>query len=309
MSRVTARAPSSIANLGPGFDVFGLAVDAFHDEVALERTGGPTRIASGDGVPRGLRANTAGLVVSAMRRRFGVGDGVEITIRKGVPPGAGLGSSAASAAAAAVAFDALFGLGLGGEELAEIAGSGERASAGLAHYDNAAASVLGGFVAVRTGPFGAVRMDPPADLRMCVAIPRIAVPRAKTRASRGLVPGRVPLRDHVANLASASAMVAGFARKDTALICGSVRDAVAEPARRRTIPGFAGVRRRALEAGACGVAISGAGPSVVAFARGGGRLGRIGAAMSRGFAAAGAGCDVVRCGPAGGARARRGRGA
>lgn len=302
---VTARAPSSVANLGPGFDTFGLAVNAFYDEVTLVKTKGGVAITADGGVPTSPNSNTAGIVVSNMKRRFRTKGGVDIIIRKGVPVGSGMGSSAASAAAAAVAFDRLYGLNLGPAELVELAGSGEKASAGAPHYDNAAAAVLGGFVIVRTDPLDVIRIEPPQDMRLCIAIPKIDVPKNKTKASRGLLPRQVSLRDHVANLANASAMVAGFAKKNTDRIGGGALDVVAEPARRRMIPGFDKVRQNALRAGAIGVAISGAGPSVVAFSKKSDDLEGISAAMAGGFESAGIECMTVACNPTKGASIRK----
>jgi len=113
-------------------------------------------------------------------KKLKIKGGVEIKIKKGIPAGYGMGSSAASAAATAVAFDKLFKLKLDGNSLVEFAGSGEKASAGTVHYDNVAASVLGGFVIVRTNPLHVIRIDPPTNLRMCVAVPTISVPKKKT---------------------------------------------------------------------------------------------------------------------------------
>lgn len=302
--RVTARAPSSTANLGPGFDVFGLAVDAFHDMVTLTRQDRGITIVTDGNIPADPDQNTAGLVIKNIRRRFGIRGGIKITIKKGVPPGFGLGSSAASAAAAAVAADRMFKLGLDGNALVELAGFGERASAGSIHYDNVAASVLGGFVIVRTGPLDVIRLGPPAGLRMCVAVPELDVPKRKTKVSRAAIPAKVRLTDSVANLSNAASMVAGFAGKDPRIIGSSVRDVIVEPARRHMIPGFDRVKKNAMRAGALGVTISGAGPSMIAFAEETAGLDRIAASMSRGFASAGIGCRTVICRPAGGATAR-----
>lgn len=181
VSKVTIKAPSSTANLGPGFDVFGLAVDAFYDTVTLTKIKNGIKIITDDDVPVNPEKNTAGLVVKNMRKRFKIKEGIEIRIKKGIPAGFGMGSSAASAAAAAVAFDKLFGLKLDKNTLVEFAGSGEKASAGTVHYDNVAASVLGGFVIVKTDPLDVIRIEPPANLRMCIAVPTIEVPRKKPK--------------------------------------------------------------------------------------------------------------------------------
>ncbi len=298
---VGARAPSSTANLGPGFDVFGLALDAFFDEVVLSRTKGGITIKTSGEIPVDPLKNTAGIVVKKMSENFKTGGGLEIRIKKGVPTGFGMGSSAASAAAAAVAFDGLFGLGLDSNELVRFAGMGEKASAGAVHYDNVAASVLGGFVIVRDDPLDVIGISPPRDLALCVAIPSIKTPARKTEISRGVIPKKVGLECCVKNISSAASMVAGFAKKDTLLIGSSVRDAIVEPARLRMIPGFSRIKSGALDAGALGVTISGAGPSVIAFASKSSDLKKIAGSMEEGFGSAGTKCRTVVCRPSRGA--------
>jgi len=305
VSKVTVKAPSSTANLGPGFDVFGLAIDAFYDVITLTKTKSGIIIITDDNVPTNPENNTAGLVVKNMKKKFRIKDGIEIKIKKGVPAGFGMGSSAASAAAAAVAFDKLFGLKLDGNSLVEFAGYGEKASAGSVHYDNVAASVLGGFVIVKTNPLDVIRIEPPTNLRMCIAVPKIAVPKKKTKVSRGVIPKKIKLTDSVLNLSNAAAIVTGFMKKDSELIGNSIKDVIVEPARQHMIPGFAKVKQNALKAGALGVTISGAGPSVIAFSKSSADLKKISLAMSRGFAAANTKCQTVICKPSKGAADKR----
>ena len=161
---VTVRAPCSTANLGPGFDVFGMALDALYDNVVLTKKGKGIVIVSSDNIPLSPSKNTAGLVVSSMKKKFKLKDGIEIKIKKNVPAGYGMGSSAASAAACAVGMNRLYNLKLTDAELVEFAGIGEKASAGTIHYDNVAASALGGFVIVKTKPLQVVKIQPPNDL-------------------------------------------------------------------------------------------------------------------------------------------------
>lgn len=300
-SKITVRAPSSTANLGPGFDVFGLAVDAFFDEVTLTKKKSGISIVTEDNIPTNPNNNTAGLVVKNMIKKFKIKDGIEIKIKKGVPAGFGMGSSAASAAATVIAFDKMYELKLDENTLVEFAGSGEKASAGSVHYDNVAASVLGGFVIVRTNPLNVIKIKPPMNLRMCVAVPKLEVPKKKTKVSRGVIPKKVSLVDSVANLSNAAAIVAGFMKKDPKLIGDSIKDVIVEPARQHMIPGFAKVKENALKAGAFGVTISGAGPSVIAFSKSSADLKKISLAMSRGFASANTKCQTVICKPSKGA--------
>lgn len=299
---VTAKAPCSTANLGPGFDVFGLALDAFFDEVTLTKKDGGITIITSDQIPTSPNKNTAGLVAQHMKKKFKVKGGLQIRIKKGVPPGFGMGSSAASAAATAVAFDRLYKLNLDANTLVECAAIGERASAGTIHYDNAAASVLGGFVIVRTNPLDVIRISPPSDLRLCVAVPKLTVPPKKTAVSRSVVPKQVKLVDVVTNLSNAAAIVAGFTKKDSALIGRSIRDVIVEPAREHLIPGFSAVKNNALRSGALGVTISGAGPSVIAFATKKSNLKKIADAMRLGFASAKTDSTTIICKPADGTK-------
>ena len=301
VSKITVRAPSSTANLGPGFDTFGLAIDAFYDEVTLTKTKKGITIVTDDNIPTNPENNTAGLVVKNMKKKLKIKSGVEIQIKKGIPAGFGMGSSAGSAAATAVAFGKLFKIKLNSNQLVEFAGFGEKASAGTIHYDNVAASVLGGFVIVKTNPLNVISIDPPTNLRMCVAVPKIDVPKKKTKVSRGVIPKKVKLTDAVLNLSNASAIVAGFIKKDPELIGNSIIDVIVEPARQHMIPGYEKVKQNALKAGAYGVTISGAGPSVIAFSKNSFDLKKISTAMAKGFKTANIECQTIVCKPSKGA--------
>jgi homoserine kinase len=301
VSKITVRAPSSTANLGPGFDTFGLAIDAFYDEVTLTKTKKGITIVTDDNIPTNPENNTAGLVVKNMKKKLKIKSGVEIQIKKGIPAGFGMGSSAGSAAATAVAFGKLFKIKLNSNQLVEFAGFGEKASAGTIHYDNVAASVLGGFVIVKTNPLNVISIDPPTNLRMCVAVPKIDVPKKKTKVSRGVIPKKVKLTDAVLNLSNASAIVAGFIKKDPELIGNSIKDVIVEPARQHMIPGYEKVKQNALKAGAYGVTISGAGPSVIAFSKNSFDLKKISTAMAKGFKTANIECQTIICKPSKGA--------
>ncbi len=305
-SKITAVAPSSTANLGPGFDVFGLAVNAFYDEITLtkKKTKGVS-IVTEDDIPTNPDKNTAGLVVKNMIKKFKTKDGIEIKIKKNIPAGYGMGSSAASAAAAAVAFDKLYKLKLDGNSLVEFAGMGEKASAGSIHYDNVAASVLGGFVIVKTEPLDIIKIDPPTNLRMCIAVPKLKVPKKKTKVSRSVIPKKISLTASITNLSNATAIVVGFMNKDPELIGKSIKDVIVEPARQYMIPGFSKVKENALKAGALGVTISGAGPSVIAFSKSSADLKKISLAMAKGFESAKIECQTIICKPSMGTKIKK----
>jgi homoserine kinase len=304
----TAVAPSSTANLGPGYDVFGLALDAFYDRVTISRqSAGEGRITiniSDARIPVAPESNSAGLVVKKMAKEFRITDNLLVRVKKGVPAGYGIGSSAASASAAAVAFDNLYKLKIKKEELVEYAAEGELASAGTKHYDNVSASVIGGFVisSMKSGPVPRfVRLTPPPDLVLVVAVPSIQVPERKTEMARSVLPKEIPLRSMVHNVSGASTIVAGFALKDVELIARGIDDAVVEPARKHLIPGFDAVRENAIAAGALAVTISGAGPSIIAFLKTAINSKQVAKAMEAGFGKTGTRCRTFPCRPSAGA--------
>jgi homoserine kinase len=268
---VTVTAPCTTANLGPGFDVFALALDAFHDtiqiqtsleeSVELEMTGPYS-----SNVPEDPDLNSAGLVAKDLLTRYKIDAGVKIRVEKGIPVGKGLGSSAASAAATAVGLNSILGLGLTQNEIVEMAAQGELASAGAPHADNVAAAVLGGFTFVQSySPLSVVRFDLPRRLEVAIAIPDAPAPHNKTELARAVLPDRVPLGKIATNVGGAASIVAGILSEDISLIGKGMVDVIVEPARTRLVPGYAQVRQAALKSGAEGVAISGAGPSVIAI--------------------------------------------
>ncbi len=197
--------------------------------------------------------------------KAGFKKGLEITVEKGVPHGLGLGSSGATAAACAKVLDAHLDLRLSNDELVRVASLGEKAVAGTAHADNVAASLLGGFAIVYDDPIRTISLKPPAGLTIVVVTPQLPARSNKTGKARNMVPEKIRVKDAVLNLGRASAMAAAFAQGDIRMIGRGMVDEIAEPHRQDLIPGYHQVRRTGLEAGAAGVSISGAGPSLVAL--------------------------------------------
>jgi homoserine kinase len=270
INSVTVTAPCTTANLGPGFDVFALALGAFLDTVRIQTSpGGVTlEIVGPDsaGVPVDPELNTAGLVAKELLNRRVTDTGVKIRIEKGIPVGKGIGSSAASAAATAVALNHMLRLQLTMNEIVQVSARGEIASSGFPHADNVAAAVLGGFTFVQSySPFSAVGLSPPRALEVAIAIPDAPSPPKKTEVARAALPERVPLGKVAHNVGGAASIIAGILSDDIALIGKGMVDAIVEPARAHLVPGYAEVRKAALDAGAVGVAISGAGPSMIAI--------------------------------------------
>lgn len=266
-------APASVANLGPGFDALGLALADFGDTIeARSVPAGNGRVTlatmSGDaaGIPTEAERNCAGRAALAVLERLPGGsrraDGVELRVHKGLPQGSGLGSSASSAVGGAVATNLLCGEPLGEDDLLAAALEGEKVAAGVAHADNVAPSLLGGFTIVRShAPPAVTRLPAPDDLRLVIARPKMTI---ETRAARALLPDKVALSDAVSNWAHAAALVAAVALGDVRGIGAAIVDRVVEPVRSRLIPGFDDVRQAALAAGAFGCSISGSGPALFA---------------------------------------------
>jgi len=283
---VLARAPATSANLGSGFDTFGVALSGPADTVAVERAAETSIEVSGAGaryIPTDPEKNVVGAVADALDAP------AHIRIDKGVRPSSGLGSSAASAAAAAVALNELYDRGYTGHDLVPVAAEGEAVVSGEAHADNVAPALLGGFTIVR-GDDGATAVD--AELPLVACLPEVAV---STRDARDVVPDSVSMRDHVGTVGNAATLTAGMCRSDAELVGRGMDDPVVTPARAELITGYAGVREAALETGATGVTVSGAGPSVLAVCRPGRRR-AVAAAMVEAFADAGVGARAYQTG-------------
>ncbi len=267
---VTGEAFCSSANLGAGFDVFGLALDKYSDRVRVRLTQGRKVriIARGPyarQVPRDVRKNSAGPPATALLRRAGVKKGLEIMIEKDVPLGLGLGSSGATAAACTKALDELLELKLSNDELVRVASLGEKAVAGTAHPDNVAASLLGGFVIVIGYPFKTIAIKPPSSLTAVIVTPILPRRDNKTRLARKIVPKSLEIKKAVLNIGRASAIATGFAKGDIEMIGSGMEDEIAEPYREEFLPGCRDAKRAAIEAHAAGASISGAGPSILAL--------------------------------------------
>src|SRR2546425_1019209 len=269
-TRAVARAFCSTANLGAGFDVFGLALSRYSDTVSVRITTRKkiriiVRGHQGHNIPVEVRKNSAGPPALELVEKARLKRGLEIIVEKRVPQGLGLGSSGATAAACTKALDALLDLQLSNDQLVQVASLGEEAVAGTAHADNVAASLLGGFAIAYDDPIRTISLQPPAGLAVVVATPQLPAQSEKTRKARKIIPDKISVKNAVLNVGRASAMVAAFAQGDIRMIGTGMNDEIAEPYRQHLIPGYHDVKRMGLEAGAAGVGISGAGPSLVAL--------------------------------------------
>ena len=294
--RIRVFAPATIANLGPGFDVLGLALTEPGDLVEAELTNGQgveiVDITGDDGaLSRDPRRNVASIAAADVLRRAGSSDGMRLWLHKQMPLASGLGSSGASSAVGAVVANELLGGPLSRSELLLSAMEGERAASGTAHADNVAPSVLGGIVLVRSyQPFEVVSLPTPPALRVAVVHPHYHVSTADAR--RLLKDRAFGLDTIVPNLGNIASLVTALCTSDLDLLGRSIEDRLIEPLRATLIPGFDVVKRAALEAGARGCSIAGSGPSIFAFAANDESAERVGAAMRAAFKSAGLESDV-----------------
>jgi homoserine kinase len=280
---ITVRAPATSANLGSGFDVFGAALDRPADVVRVEKADRTTIDVTGYGsefIPEDPADNTVGAVAEALDAP------AHIRIDKGIRPSSGLGSSGASAAAAALALNELYERGLSREELVPIAGQGEATVSGEVHLDNVAPALLGGFT-VATGR-DVITVD--ADISLVACLPEIAV---STRDARDVVPDGATMDELVDTVGRAATLTIGMCRDDPRLVGQGMHDRLVTPARAELIPGYETVRTAALDAGATGVTVSGAGPGVFAACYPEDRT-AIAAAMVEGFADGGVDARAYR---------------
>jgi len=254
---VTVRAPATSANLGSGFDVFGIALTRPADIVRVSRASETTIEVTGAGsqfIPEDPEKNTVGAVAAALDAP------ARIEINKGVRPASGLGSSAASAAAAAVALNELYGRGHSRAELVPVAAEGEAVVSGDAHDDNVAPALLGGFTIATDTGVTCVE----ADIVLVVCLPDTVI---STRDARKVVPEQASIEQFVETVGNAATLVAGMCRDDPELVGAGMENSVVTPARSGLIEGYDAVCEAALAAGATGATISGAGPGVLAVCR------------------------------------------
>jgi len=283
-TRASAFAPGSVGNVAVGFDILGFAVDALGDRATVTRSRRPgvtiTRISGVAGeLPREPERNTAGRALLRLIELAGIDGGFELELEKGIPLGSGLGGSGASAVAAAVAGNALLARPLGEGELLECALAGEEVASGSRHADNVASSLLGGLVLTVGGDRPRMKRIPvPRGVRAAIAHPRMFL---ATREARAILAPTVPLAALVHQTANLAGVLAGCFTDDLELIAASLADVVIEPQRARLIPGCAAALAAARAAGALGGSISGAGPTLFAWARE-----RDAAAVGRALAAA-----------------------
>ena len=302
--RVSAFAPATVANLGPGFDVLGAALDGPGDTVTAWRAKKPgVRLVEVKGdrgrLPLDAERNTASVAAAfVLEAAVAAGratprTGVELVLEKGLPLASGLGSSAASAAAGAKAAALLLGESRK-RVLLEAVLRGENAADGSWHGDNGFASILGGLVLVPSSDpsdfVPPVSLPVPPGLRLVLVHPDAEL---ETKDARRVLPREVPLAEATRQAAALGALVDALHRGDLAAAGSWMRgDRIAEPRRRALVPGWDEVTAAMKKAGAHGWTLAGAGPTILALSEDGPAAAKIAKAAAKAFRALGVEADA-----------------
>lgn len=261
----SAFAPASVGNVASGFDLLGHAVEGPGDTVTATRAERPgVVIGSITGLvpdlPREPKGNTAAVAVQAMLDALEPGFGVRLDIHKGIALCSGLGGSAASATAAVVAANALLDSPLPHEALYPFALAGESIASGASHGDNLGSQLLGGLVLATRDNL--LQLPVPASLHAVVVHPDC---RVATREARAALRKPFDLGTVVAQQSNLAELICGCYENDLKRLARGLIDVMIEPRRAALVPELARVKAAAAENGAIGSAISGAGPTVVAW--------------------------------------------
>jgi len=271
MKRVKVRVPATTANLGPGFDVLGLALRLYNTvemEIETDKTGKKLQIEiSGEGensLPRDRR-NIVYRAANLIFDKFHFApDTIRIRLNNRIPLASGLGSSAAARIGGLVGANRLCGEKLSKEEILDLAAEME------GHPDNVAAAIMGGLVVscVVSAKRGrrrieVVKFNPPQNLSCVVCIPNFQV---MTRKAREILPETVKFEQAVFNSSRVAMLLSALFQRRYGLLRMAMEDRLHQPYRRRLVKGMEEVFRQALLRGALGVSLSGAGPSIFAFA-------------------------------------------
>ncbi|MBD2870436.1 homoserine kinase [Paenibacillus arenilitoris] len=258
--KVIVKIPASTANLGPGFDSLGMAL-SLYAWIELEASEQTTFRFHGDqmqGLPRD-KSNLLYKVAQLVFDEAGVSvPELAVSMYSEIPLARGLGSSASAIVGALVAANALIGNALGEDKLFQMATELE------GHPDNVGASLFGGIVVSAWDGYRAdyIRIEPHKKLEALVAIPAFEL---LTEKARHALPAQISMADAVFNVGRSSLLVAALAGGELGMIRHAMKDRLHQPYRAALIPGMTTILERAAEHGALGAALSGAGPTLIAF--------------------------------------------
>lgn len=295
MNEIKIFCPASIANLNCGFDILGLCLNTIGDEMIIRKSPEEgikiTKIVGAD-LPFETNKNVAGVaglaLIEHLNRKLDYG--FEIEIYKNIKAGSGIGSSSASAAGAVYGINELLGKPFSKVELVNFAMKGEAIASGSEHADNVAPCLLGGFTLIRGyNPLDIIQIKSPEELYAVVLHPHIEV---KTVDARAIIQPMVPLKLAITQTGNLGGLIAGLYTSDYELIGRSLNDVLVEPFRKHLIPNFDVVKNVAIQNGALGAGISGAGPSIFALCKGEEKAKKIANAMKKSYSSTGVGFDI-----------------
>lgn len=267
MEEIRIFAPASVANVGPGYDTFGFAIEGLGDEITLRtRDDGRLNILPCEGadLPTNPTENVAGVAVQSLLDHLGTKQGFDIGIKKLFTPGSGLGSSASSASGSVFAANALLGNPIPTKDLLPFALEGEALASKSYHADNVAPALLGGFQVARSYQDGVdlFQLPIPEGIQVLIIFPSVQV---KTAEAKGLVPKMLPMSEAREQWGNIGALIHAFHTGDYDLMRKSITDRIAEPVRKKLIPGYEEVKQVAMNCGCAGFNISGSGPTMFAL--------------------------------------------
>ncbi|WP_067035222.1 homoserine kinase [Allomuricauda sp. CP2A] len=293
MEEIKVFCPATIANVSCGFDVLGLALDAVGDEMTVRKIPEKTiRISKilGQDLPLEAEKNVSGVAGLAFLAKSDYEGGFEIEIDKRIKPGSGIGSSAASSAGAVWAMNELLGRPFSKLELVQFAMQGEKLASDVAHADNVAPAIYGGFTLVRSyDPLDIIPIPTPSELFATVIHPQIEI---KTSDSRKILRTTISLAQGIQQWGNLGGLIAGLYQNDYDLIGRSLHDHIVEPIRSILIPAFDNIKANAIEAGALGCGISGSGPSIFALSKGEDMAKKVAASMQETYKNIGVPYDI-----------------
>lgn len=271
MRSITVKAPATVANLGSGFDLMGLAIHQTADEVTVtERSDSQVILQEiiGDGglLPRETAENTCTVAIISLLKHLDSNKGFDVILKKHIAFNSGLGSSASSAVAGVFAVNELLGKPLSKKELIPFAVDGEYVASKGFHGDNVAPCMLGGITYIQSlNPPCIEQISYPENTFIVVLYQYVKVSTAEARA---ILPKQYDKAVVIQQTARTAALVTGLNTKNDKLIQFGLGDEIATPYRKQLIPHFDALENEAMKNGAVGFNISGSGPSVFAWCNG-----------------------------------------